>query len=77
MRNELIARIETAMAALLSTEQLAALHRVLVSETAGLEIEATIRGEEAEQKDGNDDDDGFTQFRTDVLRDGELECVGG
>ena len=51
MRNELIARIETAMAALLSTEQLAALHRVLVNETAGLEIEATIRGEEAEQKD--------------------------
>ena len=51
MRNELIARIETAMAATLSSEQLAALHRVLVSETAGLEIEATIRGEEAEQKD--------------------------
>ena len=51
MRNELIARIETAMAASLSTEQLAALHRVLVNETAGLEIEATIRGEETEQKD--------------------------
>ena len=51
MRNELIARIETAMAATLSSEQLAALHRVLVNETAGLEIEATIRGEETEQKD--------------------------
>ena len=51
MRNELIARIEMAMAATLSSEQLAALHRVLVNETAGLEIEATIRGEEAEQKD--------------------------
>lgn len=51
MRNELIARIETAMAATLSSEQLAALHRVLVNETAGLEIEATIRGEAAEQKD--------------------------
>ena len=51
MRNELIARIETAMAATLSSEQLADLHRVLVSETAGLEIGAALQGEVAEQKD--------------------------
>ncbi|MBQ9038583.1 MAG: hypothetical protein IJ119_16610 [Clostridia bacterium] len=44
MRNELIARIETAMAVVLSTEQLAALHRVLVIETAGLEIGAALQG---------------------------------
>lgn len=50
MRNELIARIETAMAAVLSSEQLAALHRVLVSETAGLEITTAVQGEAA-QKD--------------------------
>ena len=44
MRNELIARIETAMAATLSSEQLAALHRVLVNETAGLEIASATQG---------------------------------
>lgn len=37
MRNELIARIETAMAATLSSEQLAALHCVLVRETVELD----------------------------------------
>lgn len=37
MRNELIVRIETAMAAWLSTEQLAALHCVLVRETVELD----------------------------------------
>jgi len=51
MRNELIARIETAMAVVLSTEQLAALHRVLVIETTGLEIGAALQGEVEEQKD--------------------------
>lgn len=51
MRNELIAHIETAMAAMLNAEQLAALHCVLVSETAGLEISAAVAGDAEPQKD--------------------------
>ena len=37
----------------------------------------TYDRDEAKQKDGNDDDDDFAYFRTDVLRDGELECISG
>ena len=51
MRNELIARIETAMAATLSTGQLAALHRVLVDATAELEIAAAPREDTSRQMD--------------------------
>lgn len=51
MRNELISRIETAMAAMLSTGQLAALHRVLVNETAELDIDTASYGDRTEQVD--------------------------
>ena len=35
----------------------------------------TYDRDEAKQKDGNNDNDDFAYFRTDVLRNSELECI--
>ena len=37
----------------------------------------TYDRDEAKQKDRYDNDDDFAYFRTDVLRDSELECISG